>query len=133
LRELFIRVASPAHPGKESSGALVDAGRLLQTLFRTENDPMTVSLEAVPPGMTIDERIGRIQWAVPAASPGSYPVNVVVKESREGWASQAFDVALTPSSSSSFDSSFSCSFIFFHFLVSAADCLLEYVKTMECS
>lgn len=94
---------------------------------------MTVSLEAVPPGMTIDERIGRIQWAVPAASPGSYPVNVVVKESREGWASQAFDVALTPSSSSSFDSSFSCSFIFFHFLVSAADCLLEYVKTMECS
>lgn len=70
------------------------------TAVDPENDPVTYVLEAAPPGMTIDERTGRIQWAIPAASAGSYPVKVVVKDSREGWASQEFDVSLKPSSSS---------------------------------
>ena len=70
------------------------------TAVDPENDPVTFLLEAAPPGMTIDERNGHIQWAVPAAFAGSYRVKVVVKDSREGWASQEFDVSLKPASSS---------------------------------
>ncbi len=70
------------------------------TALDPENDPITFVLEAAPPGMTIDERSGHIQWAVPAASTGSYRVKVVVKDSREGWASQEFDVSLKPSAAS---------------------------------
>ena len=65
-----------------------------------ENDPVTFLLESAPPGMTIDERTGRIQWVVPAVATGSYSVKVVVKDSREGWASQEFNVGLKSSSSS---------------------------------
>lgn len=70
------------------------------TAVDPENDPVTFLLEAAPPGMTIDEQTGHIQWAVPAASTGSYRVRVVVKDSREGWASQEFEVSLKPSSQS---------------------------------
>lgn len=70
------------------------------TAVDPENDPVAFLLEAAPPGMTIDERNGHIQWAVPSAATGSYHVKVVVKDSREGWASQEFDVSLIPSPSS---------------------------------
>ncbi len=70
------------------------------TAVDPENDPVTFLLEAAPPGMTIDERTGHIQWVVPTASTGSYRVRVVVKDSREGWASQEFDVSISPSSPS---------------------------------
>ena len=70
------------------------------TAVDPENDPVTFSLETAPPGMTIDERTGNIQWVVPKASTGSYHVRVVVKDSREGWASQEFDVSINPSSPS---------------------------------
>jgi len=70
------------------------------TAVDPENDPVTFLLEAAPPGMTIDERNGFIQWAIPAASSGSYHVRIVVKDNREGWASQEFDISLKPSSQS---------------------------------
>jgi hypothetical protein len=70
------------------------------TAVDPENDPVTFLLESAPPGMTIDERTGHIQWAVPAVATGSYMVKVVVKDSREGWASQEFAVGLKSSSSS---------------------------------
>jgi hypothetical protein len=59
-----------------------------------ENDPVTFALESAPPGMTIDEKTGRIQWEVPAASAGVYKVKVLVKDDHQGWASQEFDVTL---------------------------------------
>ena len=59
-----------------------------------ENDPFIFWLESAPPGMTIDEKTGRIQWEVPAASAGVYRVKVLVKDDHQGWASQGFDVTL---------------------------------------
>lgn len=59
-----------------------------------ENDPVTFALESAPSGMTIDEKAGRIQWQVPAASAGVYKVKVLVKDDHQGWASQEFDVTL---------------------------------------
>ena len=70
------------------------------TVVDPENDPVTFLLESAPPGMTIDERTGHIQWAIPAAANGSYAVKVVVKDSREGWASQEFAVGLKSTVSS---------------------------------
>ena len=57
-----------------------------------ENDPLTFALESAPPGMTIDEKTGRIQWEIPAPAAGGYKVKVVVKDDHQGWASQEFDV-----------------------------------------
>jgi len=65
-----------------------------------ENDPVTYVLESAPPGMSIDERSGRIQWPVPANLSGSFRVKVVAKDNHDGWASQEFEVALTPPSAS---------------------------------
>ncbi len=57
-----------------------------------ESDPYTFALESAPPGMTIDEKSGRIQWNVPASSAGVHKVKVVVKDDHQGWASQELDV-----------------------------------------
>ena len=51
-------------------------------------------VESAPPGMTIDEKTGRIQWEVPAASAGVYRVKVLVKDDHQGWALQEFNVTL---------------------------------------
>jgi hypothetical protein len=59
-----------------------------------EGDPVSFFLDSAPPGMTIDERTGRLQWAVPSASNGSYHVKITVKDDHQGWAFQEFDVVL---------------------------------------
>lgn len=65
-----------------------------------ENDPVTFSLESAPPGMTIDEQSGRIQWSVPTALSGSFRVKVVAKDNRNAWASQEFEISLKQPSAS---------------------------------
>ena len=59
-----------------------------------ENDPCTFALESAPPGMTIDEKTGQIQWEVPAALTGVHKVKILVKDDHQGWASQEFDVTI---------------------------------------
>ncbi|HJT19104.1 MAG TPA: putative Ig domain-containing protein [Nitrospira sp.] len=59
-----------------------------------ENDPVSFFLDSAPPGMAIDERTGRLQWAVPSASNASYHVRITVKDDHQGWAYQEFDVVL---------------------------------------
>jgi hypothetical protein len=44
--------------------------------------------------MTIDEKTGRIQWEVPAASAGVYRVKILVSDDHQGWASQEFNVTI---------------------------------------
>lgn len=62
------------------------------TASDAENDPLTYSLESAPPGMTIDERTGRLQWTIPPASSGRYRVKVVVRDDHQGWVFQEFEV-----------------------------------------
>ena len=57
-----------------------------------ENDPLIFALESAPPGMTINEKTGRIQWEAPAVSSGVFRVKVLVRDDHEGWATQEFDV-----------------------------------------
>jgi hypothetical protein len=76
--------------------AAISQGQLDYTVTASdaENDPLTFSLETAPPGMTIDERTGRLQWVVPPSSNGAFRVKVVVRDDHQGWAFQEFD--LTP-------------------------------------
>ena len=57
-----------------------------------EDDPFTFALDSAPPGMTIDEKSGRIEWKVPAGSAGVYKVKILAKDDHQGWASQELDV-----------------------------------------
>lgn len=98
LSELMTLANSP--PKFTSSGqGILTQGQFIYVASAVdpENDPLTFTLESAPPGMTIDEKTGRIQWEAPAASAGVYRVRVLVKDDHQGWASQEFDV--TPGSS----------------------------------
>jgi len=58
-----------------------------------ENDPLTYSLESAPPGMTINDKTGQLQWSIPPSAQGVYRVKVTVRDDHQGWASQEFDIS----------------------------------------
>lgn len=82
----------------ESEAPRIVGGRLEHTVRAVdpESDPLSFSLENPPPGMTIDEKTGRIDWLVPAEAKGGYRTKVVVKDDHEGWASQELEIAAPP-------------------------------------
>lgn len=63
-----------------------------------EGDPLTYALEAAPPGMAIDKTSGRIRWQVPPDGKGSHRVRVAVRDDRDGYAFQEFELGVSPSS-----------------------------------
>jgi hypothetical protein len=65
-----------------------------------EGDAITYALELAPPGMTIGEKTGRIQWGVTHSMKGSHRVRVIAKDSQGGFAAQEFDLFLTAPSKS---------------------------------
>jgi hypothetical protein len=62
-----------------------------------EGDPLTYALETALPGMTIDQGTGRIEWKIPAETRGTHRVRVSVRDNRDGYAFQEFDLGLPPS------------------------------------
>jgi acyl-CoA thioesterase FadM len=64
-----------------------------------DGDPLTYALEAAPPGMTIDEKSGRIEWRIADGTKGAHRVRVAVRDNRDGYAFQEFELTLPPSSS----------------------------------
>lgn len=98
LSELLTLANSPPKFTSSAPG-VVTQGQFsyVASAMDPENDPLTFVLESAPSGMTIDEKSGRIQWQVPAASAGAHRVKVLVKDDHQGWASQEFD--LTPGNS----------------------------------
>ena len=93
LSELLTLANSPPRFTSSTTGTLAQGQfSYVASAVDPENDPLTFALESAPPGMTIDEKMGRIQWEVPAPSAGGYRVKVVVKDDHQGWASQEFDV-----------------------------------------
>jgi hypothetical protein len=95
LSELLTLANSPPKFTSSAQGVL-EKGQFgyVASAVDPENDPFTFTLESAPPGMTIDEKTGRIQWEVPAGSTGVYRVRVLVKDDHQGWASQEFNVTL---------------------------------------
>ena len=91
--ELLTLVNSPPKFTSSAPGVLAQGhyGYVVSAVD-PENDPYTFVLESAPPGMTIDEKTGRIQWKVPAATAGVHRVKILVKDDHQGWASQELDV-----------------------------------------
>jgi hypothetical protein len=93
LSELLTLANSPPKFTSSAQGVLAQGHfAYVVSAVDPENDPYTFALESAPPGMIIDEKTGRIQWEVPAASAGVSKVRVLVKDDHQGWASQEFDV-----------------------------------------
>ena len=95
LSELLTLANSPPKFTSSGQGVLAQGQfSYVASAVDPENDPLTFALESAPPGMTIDEKTGRIQWEAPAASAGAYRVKVLVKDDHQGWTSQEFNVTL---------------------------------------
>jgi RHS repeat-associated protein len=59
-----------------------------------DNDTLTYSLTAAPPGMTIDPGTGVIRWETSTQLPGNYDIAVQVQDGRGGSNTQTFRIAL---------------------------------------
>jgi hypothetical protein len=59
-----------------------------------DGDPLTYSLKASPPGMTIDSSTGLIKWKVPSDFKGKSPFTVSVSDGHGGEASQSFNLEI---------------------------------------
>ncbi|MBM4132801.1 MAG: hypothetical protein FJ245_03445 [Nitrospira sp.] len=70
----------------------------LVTATDSEGDPLAYSLDAAPPGMTIEKATGRILWQMPPGIKGSQRVRVVVRDDHEGQGFQEFELDVSPSS-----------------------------------
>lgn len=68
------------------------------TAVDREDDPLTYSLEAAPPGMAIDKATGRILWQVPPGTKGVQRVRVVVRDNHEGQGFQEFELDMSSAS-----------------------------------
>jgi hypothetical protein len=64
-----------------------------------DGDPLTYTLETAPAGMTIDGKTGHIEWRIAEGTKGTHRVRVGVRDNREGYAFQEFDLALASPSS----------------------------------
>jgi len=60
-----------------------------------DGDALTYALESAPPGMTINAQTGQINWVPSPDTKGSYVVRIVAKDTKGGFASQEFELALS--------------------------------------
>jgi hypothetical protein len=65
-----------------------------------EGDSVTYKLEAAPPGMTINEQTGHVQWSIPIGLPGNYHVRVQALDDRGGSSFQEFTLSFPASKAS---------------------------------
>jgi ribosomal protein L19 len=63
----------------------------------SDGDRLTYLLDSGPPGMTIGEQSGLIEWPLSANLLGSFHVKVVVRDNHGGSALQEFDLVLSAS------------------------------------
>ncbi len=59
-----------------------------------DGDSIAYTLEAGPPGMSIDPKTGQISWVPSPEAQGAYTVRIVAKDSQGGFASQEFELSL---------------------------------------
>jgi hypothetical protein len=60
-----------------------------------DGDPITFWLEQGPPGMTVDENTGHLQWAIPSDRVGAFRVKVLAKDGPGSIAYQEWDLTLS--------------------------------------
>ncbi|HKT35870.1 MAG TPA: putative Ig domain-containing protein [Nitrospira sp.] len=60
-----------------------------------DGDPITYKLEDAPPGMSIEEQTGHIQWNVAPDAHGTYHIKVVAQDNKGGFAAQDFELSVS--------------------------------------
>jgi hypothetical protein len=60
-----------------------------------DGDPITYKLEDAPPGMSIGEQTGHIQWNVAPDVRGTYHIKVVAQDNKGGFAAQDFELSIS--------------------------------------
>ena len=59
-----------------------------------DGDPISYKLEEAPPGMSIGEQTGHIQWNVAPDVRGTYHIKVVAQDNKGGFAAQDFELSI---------------------------------------
>ncbi|MDA2912001.1 putative Ig domain-containing protein [Nitrospiraceae bacterium AH_259_D15_M11_P09] len=79
------------------------AGRYVYSVTAQDpdGDPLIYNLETAPPGMTINEKTGQIQWQVSPDLTGPQEVRVVVADGQDGSSFQDFTLSLPAQNSNS--------------------------------
>ena len=92
--------SAPTIVSKPSPSPNGDQYNYLVQATDADGDAITYALEAAPSGMTIEPNTGQIHWGITPDVKGSYQVRVVAKDPQGGFATQEFDLSLTPSAKS---------------------------------
>lgn len=79
-----------------SPSGSINRGRFEYAVRATDpdGDAISFSLEAAPPGMTIDQTNGQILWVIPTGIGGSQKVRVVAEDGQGGVSFQEFELTL---------------------------------------
>ena len=79
-----------------SPPAAINDGRYVYALSAVDpdGDAITYALTVGPPGMTLDEHSGRIEWVLRAEDKGIHHVRIEVRDSHDGTAYQEFDITV---------------------------------------
>jgi len=88
--------SAPTIVSKPSPSPNGDQYNYLVQATDADGDAITYALEAAPSGMTIEPNTGHIHWGITPDVKGSYQVRVVAKDPQGGFATQEFDLSLTP-------------------------------------
>ncbi len=94
--EASLMVGNTAPKILSSPSVLINRGKFEYVVRATDpdGDAINFSLEAAPPGMTIDQTSGQILWTIPTEFRGSQKVRVVAEDGQGGVSFQEFE--LTP-------------------------------------
>lgn len=90
-----VRNMPPSIAGAEEMVLSGDTLTLRVKAADPDGDPLTFSLAAAPPGMTIGETTGRLLWRAPPGFSGSTPVTVKVSDGQGGEAIWSFKVTIS--------------------------------------
>ncbi len=97
--EMFVFIANSPPVLKPSAETLRLDGSVYSYQVRAtdpDEDPLTYSLKSSPPGMSINQENGQIQWNVPPDYKGRANIIVAINDGHGGEVLQSFTLEITP-------------------------------------
>lgn len=97
--EMFVFIANSSPVIKPSAETFQFDGYVYSYRVRAvdpDGDPLTYSLKSAPPGMTIDQENGQLQWNVPPDYKGKAGITVAVNDGNGGEVLQSFTLEIMP-------------------------------------
>jgi hypothetical protein len=97
--EMFVYIANSPPVVKPSAETFKFDGSVYSYQARAvdpDGDPLVFSLKSAPPGMTINEENGLIQWKVPPDYQGKANIVIAINDGQGGEIMQSFTVEIRP-------------------------------------